>query len=84
MICNCHFEDRRDLGPKIPPSEIVTIGNVEGFISASLIRRSPQRRIRKTGGLSHLTDRVVGTRFARKAQRQTEFSGYRSINRDCR
>jgi hypothetical protein len=38
-----HFEDRRDLGPKISPSEIVAICDVEGFISASLIRRSPQR-----------------------------------------
>jgi hypothetical protein len=46
-LCDWHFEDRRDLGPKISPSEIVAICDVEGFISASLICRSPQRCIRK-------------------------------------
>jgi hypothetical protein len=83
-ISNCHVEDRGDFGPEITPSEIVAIGNVEGFISASLICRSPQRCVCKKRRLSHLIDRVVGTRFALKAQRQTEFSRDSSIDRDCR
>src|ERR1019366_3082141 len=46
-IANWHFENSCDLGPEIPPSEIVAISNIEGLISASLLRRCPQRRIRK-------------------------------------
>ena len=46
-ITNWHFKHGRDFWPDVPPSETVAIGNIEGLIPASRLRRSPQRRIRK-------------------------------------